>query len=284
MKKRTLRVYSRHFSHDPLRKSVFVDALAMIRFGSTTKPLVNYQVEINSIQAVKNSASKLLMKQCFTKASVKTAEWFTFVPADKLNPILFDSEGGCCDESRFSIDQMKFPIIIKHHFGSRGTGNYKLNTKEELEQWMKGKDISNYIGESYKTFLREYRLHCTEEGCFYACRKLLKNDTPADKRYQRHSDNSIWCIESNTSFNRPVNWTAIEADCVKALKSLGGDIMAFDVKVQSVKDGEGRVRQNPEWIVIESCSAPSLLEVGISKYREILPKLVNIKLHGKEQR
>lgn len=270
--KRSLRVFSRHPSHDPLRKGLMLPVLTLLRLGSVTTSHTKYEIELNSPDSIRNSASKLRMKERFTESGVKTPNWWIVKEVNKTHFIDSDNKGT-------NIQALPYPIVAKHHFGSRGTGNYKLNSKEELEQWMKGKDLSKYILEVFHNMAREYRLHIAKGlGCFYACRKLLKNDTPQDKRWSRHMDTSIWAIETNPSFSKPVNWNDIVADCEKALESLGGDIMAFDVKVQSAKNSEGQVRENPEWVILESNSAASLLTVGLEKYREIIPKLVSLKV------
>ena len=73
--------------------------------------------------------------------------------------------------------------------------------------------------------------------------------------------------EENELFDRPNNWNKIVSDCVKALKSLGLDIAAFDVKCEAgVK--------NPKWIILESNSAPALGGVGIEKYKQQLTKML----------
>ena len=43
---------------------------------------------------------------------------------------------------------------------------------------------------------REYRLHVTKFGCFYTCRKLVKNDAPEDT-WQKHDDVCNWVFEEN---------------------------------------------------------------------------------------
>lgn len=209
------------------------------------------------------------MKQCFTRGGVKTADWWTF---DNSNRFFNQVTGG-----HTAYNDLPYPIIVKSHHGSRGEGNSLLNNQQELEAWMRGKTLSNYIFEKYYTYTREYRLHVTEDGCFYTCRKMLKRDTPEDKKFQRHDDNCVWIMENNPEFNKPVNWNDIVADCVKALKSLGLDIAGFDVKVQSAKDSKGRLRDICEWIVIESCSAPSFGNVTLEKYTTEIPKVLNKK-------
>ena len=79
-------ILSRHPSHDVLRlKHKKIAALpyrSVIRFGSSTEvedtvAKGGNRIEINTVQAIKTSANKLLMKQKFTEANIKTAEWIT---------------------------------------------------------------------------------------------------------------------------------------------------------------------------------------------------------------
>lgn len=264
-------ILSRHPSHSILRtKNQTLPLLpfrSVIRLGSSTES--DGRLEINTVEAVKNSASKLLMKQKFTEAGVKTANWFT---ANIGNFYTRDTFGG------IDIDALPFPLVAKSHFGSRGIGNTKFNTKEELEAWLPGKNLNNYIFEQFVKMTREYRLHVTKFGCFYTCRKLIKNDAP-EGTWQRHDDVCNWVLEENPSFKKPKNWDAIVADCIKAKDALGLDICAFDVGVQGAKDGVER--ENPEWIIFESCSAPSFGAVTSQKYIEVLPKLLIDKYNNK---
>jgi len=254
---RKLKVFSRHPSHQDLREAgLLFEKRTLIRLGSETIPRHKFAVEINSPEVAKISGNKLLMKQKFTEAGVKTAGWI------KGKDIL--------DEDNHPID---FPIIAKHIYGSRGTGNYKLGSEEELNNWLDkpNRDLSKFIFEEFFKKGREYRLHVTKDGCFYTCRKLLKND--ADQRWHRHADNCVWILEDNPKFDKPVNWELIVTDCVKALEAIGADVLAFDVKVQLSKNKSGKVRENPEWIIIESCSAPSFGDITLQKYIEELPKI-----------
>lgn len=243
-------VFTRHPSHSKLRTELpLLPTRSVVRLGSTTiKEDGRERVEINTVQSIKNSANKLLMKKCFVASGVKTADWFT--------------EGNL---TTWASD--KYPIIAKSLYGSRGKGNTLINNQEELNQFLTGKTQSNYIFEKYYKYSREYRLHVTDDGCFYTCRKLLKNDTPEEKQFQRHDDNCVWILETNEKFKKPNNWNLIIDDCVKALKGLGLTIGAFDVKVQAKDD-------SPEWIIIESCSAPSFGEITLQKYLEEIPKQI----------
>jgi len=277
-------VLTRHPSHENFKKGlILMPFRSIIRFGSTTtldvynsrrKTRLNEAqmakiVEINSVEGIKNSSDKLKMKKCFNLAEIETADWWTtqdgikFKPYDLHDPV--------------TIDELEFPIIAKHRYGSRGTGNTLVKTKEELQSWLQHKTLSSYIFEKYYSYVREYRLHVTKNGCFYACRKMLKRDTPENEKYQRHDDNCVWYMENNPGFDRPVNWTNIVKDCVNALITLKLDVAGFDVRVQSSKTKDGSLRDNPEWIIIESNSACSHGNVTTDKYLQEIPKLLQDK-------
>jgi glutathione synthase/RimK-type ligase-like ATP-grasp enzyme len=250
-----LTLFSRHPSHNVLRKALIVPKRTLIRLGSTTKGSANYTLEINSIQSVKNSANKLLMKKIFKENDIKTADWWT--------------EGTLIDWAK-----ERYPIVAKSIYGSRGRGNTLIKNEEDLYIWAEDKNLSNYIFEKYYSYNREYRLHVTKNGCFYACRKVLKSETPEDKRWFRNDSNCSWLLETNEKFDKPVNWEDIEKECVKALTCLGLDIGGFDVRVQSSKDKDGNLREYPEFIVIESNSACSFGDITGIKYKEAIEKLI----------
>ena len=262
------RIRSRHPSHDILREELpLMKFRSVIRLGSTTE-LDNVPVQLNSVEAIRVSSNKLLMKQAFTRDGVKTANWWRYAQASHTSHQFFKNSSDAMDD----IVELPYPIVAKHIYGSRGTGNTLLNTQQELEQWMQGKTLSNYIFEAYMAYNKEYRLHVTEEGCFYTCRKMLKED--AKERWFRNDSNSVWILESNEAFDKPVNWDLIVADCVKALKAVGLDFGAMDVRVQSRLDKDEKVRKNPEWIVLESNSAPSMGVITTERYLAELPKLL----------
>jgi hypothetical protein len=275
-------ILSRHPSHSVLRANnktlPLLPFRSVIRLGSSTES--DDRVEINTIQAVKNSASKLLMKERFTQASVKTADWWTLYYGEdvEFKGILLSCKFNNEEPSNDPLSKFLYPIVAKSHFGSRGTGNTKFNNKEELEAWLPNKNLNSYIFEQFVKMTREYRLHVTKFGCFYSCRKLVRNDAP-ENTWQRHDDVCNWILEENPSFKKPRNWDDIVADCIKAKDALGLDICAFDVGVQGAKDGVER--ENPEWIIFESCSAPSFGEITGKKYAEILPQLLIDKNNNK---
>ena len=257
-------VRSRHPSHRPLRTTLSrLPFRTVVRLGSTWAGDQAARIECNSAQSVRTSASKYLMKQAFDAANVITPVWVNGnVTAQRLNEF---------------IQQHGFPIVAKHHYGSRGTGNYLLKTQAELTAWMVGKTLENYIFEKFYDYTREYRLHVTRTGCFYTCRKMLKQGTPENQRWYRNDSNSAWMVEDNPLFDKPSNWNVIVAESVKALTAVGLDIGAIDVKVQSRTNSQGQVRTNPKFIILETNSAPSMKEIGLQKYQEAIPQILRSK-------
>lgn len=263
-------ILSRHPSHSVLRaRTKNMQPLpfkSVVRLGSTTEigdtiAKGKDRIEINSIQSIKNSASKLLMKQKFTEAGVCTAYWIEHCPIQGLQ-------------------DLEFPIVAKSHYGSKGKGNTLLKTHQEYLDWALNKNLSNYIFEKFINYGHEFRLHITEDGCFYACRKALKADVSEDQKWRRHDDNCVWLLEENESFCKPNSWKDIENDCVRALKAIGADILSFDVKVQSPFNKEGNKREYQDYILLECNSASSMdngtgeLSICAKKYIKEITKLI----------
>lgn len=261
-----LRILSRHPSCAKLRHKVFIrGAKVVYRHGSTTKG--DFKYEINSVESVRNSADKLRMKECFTKAGISQANW------RRLDA--FKSK----EQMTTFIKEVGFPdnhLIIKSRFGSRGNGNYLIKTQKELDAFIGSRNCSDYIIEEYKNYSKEFRIHVHANGYFYTCRKALKKDTPDKEKFQRHDDNCVWILETNPDFGKPSNWADIVSDCVKALKAIGGDVLAFDVKTTDPKNSKEK-NKAVKWIIIESCSAPSFGDVTADRYIVELPKIIKNK-------
>lgn len=261
-------IRSRHPSHDILRREnktlPLLPFKSVIRFGSS-KEFTDGRIELNTVAAIKNSSNKLLMKTCFTNNEVKTADWGIGIDLnDVLNDLANHTEDG----------KVPYPIISKHIFGSRGTGNKKHDDQESLEAWMEDKDLSKYIFEKYYSYNREYRLHISKNGCFYTCRKMLQADAPQDVRWYRNDAHCNWILEDNELFDKPVNWDEVIEESVKALKAVGLDIGAVDLRIQSAKNKDGDLREAPKFIVVEINSAASFGDKTSEKYIEELPKLL----------
>lgn len=267
-------IRSRHPSHNVLRKHLpRLPFRSIVRLGSTTEleESVNIKrVECNSVDAIKNSSSKIRMKDCFIKAGVRTAD-FIMGKEGKQNILDFAEE--------------VFPIVAKQAFGSKGKGNTLLKTMDEIVAFLDNKSLNEYVFEKYYNYGLEFRLHITSEGCFYTCRKALKKDCPEDQKWRHHDDTCVWYTEQNPDFKKPNSWNLIVEDCVKALKSIGADVLSFDVKVQSALDKDGRKREEQDYILIECNSASSMsngtdeISICASKYIEEIPKILKRK-HG----
>lgn len=285
------RIRSRHPSHNILRDKLSFPLFpfkSVIRLGSFTE-LENIgkgeeRVEINTVDAIKNSADKLRMKECFSEGKVKTADWFKIgllAPDSFHEPelaIFGGKIGEYIDPENLSIedDVITYPLIAKHRLGSKGRGNYKLNSLEELTAWLDKRldRLDEYIFEKFYNYVREYRLHVTEDGYFYACRKMLKSDTPDKDKWYRNDDHCVWIMETNELFDKPSSWDEIVKHSVEALKATGLDFGAVDVKVQSATNNKGKKRKEQEFIIIEINSAPGFAPVTEQKYLEMLPQLL----------
>jgi glutathione synthase/RimK-type ligase-like ATP-grasp enzyme len=270
-------IRSRHPSHSILRRrnSKVLPLLpfkSLVRFGSITtiKDTVSEggdRIEINTVEAVKNSSNKLKMKQCFDADNIISADWI---------------HTSICSSAEFDdwFNSIKFPVISKSLYGSRNNGNVKHDTLEGLEKWMKNRDLKNYIFEKFYNYAREYRLHVTEDGCFYTCRKMLKQGTPDKDKWFRNDTHCVWIMEENDSFDKPCNWDKVVKESVKALNAVGLDMGAVDLKIQSAKTEKGNLRKDPSFIVIEINSAPSFGDITQEKYTKQIPIILKKKYDG----
>lgn len=218
----------------------------IIRLGSTTPSRMSSWIELNTVKAVENCSNKFVMKQLFEKAKVASPRFFT------------------CEEVVKA--KFEFPLVKKLKFRSRGEGMVLVKDKKQLDSILANGNKKGMYFEEYFDSCREYRLHVSELGCFYTCRKVRKKD--AKERWFFNNSNSSWLMEDNKNFNRPKTWDSIVKECQKGLKALGLDFAAFDV----------RVRKDGKFMIIEANSAPSFGKVTAKRYLEHLPLLVNKKL------
>lgn len=256
-----LKIRSRNNSANLLRKQIIVDHPAVFRLGSftPTEEIFRHCIhperiqEINTVEACKTSNDKFLMKLAFAEHDVKTAEW-----SGLDNPLF--------------IEEFQGPYIIKYIHSSKGKGIYFMKTKEDVLRFVNehSNSLDNYIIEKYYTYVREYRLHVDKFGCFLANRKMLKSD--ATERWHRHHINTVWIREENEMFDKPSNWDVIVTECQRAIAAVGLDIGCVDVKVQNNK------HEHPDFIILETNSAPALGEESAEKYIIELKKLTNNEL------
>lgn len=261
MKQKHLIVRSRNKSCAPLRE-IEVPITTIYRMGSTTPTeqitKKKKYIEINSVNSCKISSNKILMKRRIRHAHCSTAEYF----------VGNNNEQSFLDICEDRLNKWKNGIIAKRKNSSKGNGLARLTTTTDCWEFFYENqgDLHNWIFERYYTYTKEYRIHVTKEGYFYAARKMLiegKGD-----RWHRHADNSVFILENNELFDKPSNWDNIVESCVNALKAIGLDIACFDVKVQ-------KNNVDPKYILLESNSAPCLKDVGIQAYKKQLIKIIN---------
>ena len=259
-------VRSRNFSCKPLRE-IEVKRRTILRLGSTTPTATiarenNYKgkyIEINSEEACRNSGDKRIMKKHFLHAGVPTAEFFIFTDKCK-NPY---------DKLIYYLGKWK-KLIIKRYNSSKGNNIYLIQNKDDIKSFLDTvkEPLDNYIVEKYYNYVKEYRIHVTNDGYFHASRKMLKQD--AVDRWHRHDNNSVWIKEDNELFDTPSSWWFIIDACICALRSLHLDIAAFDVKVQHPKDEN----EFANFIILESNSAPAMGDNTIVKYKDAINKIL----------
>lgn len=265
------KIRSRHPSHKALRlnANLKVPFRAGIRLGSTTEfdddiTKGGKRVILNDIDAIKTSSSKFLMKKAFFKAGVKSADFYFFKLSNDI-PVLIDANG-----NEVQLQNAPLPLIAKINYGSRGRGMKKLDTIEQVSEFIKThKTSEKYYFEKFYNYAREYRLHVNKNGCFYTCRKMIKPGT--EEKWYRNNENCIWYKEDNPNFDKPSVWPDIVSECVKALLATGLDFGACDVKVQSEKN---KKRKTVEFVILEINSAPSYGDITFERYVEELPKML----------
>ena len=270
-KRGTLRVFSKHPSHSIIRNLIETERPTLLRLGSTT-PWDEAEIELNTIDSIKNCSDKLKMKDLFWQNGIKSPNYFAYIPNRKQFIICLPEQQAKWLTVEQLAEEVKFPIIAKRSFRSRGAGMEKIDDLEQLEAFIQRHITANtynqdnpYYFEEYANFTREYRVHCSSlGGYFYSCRKLIKDETPQDERWYRNDSNCNWVTETHSSFNRPETMDAIVADCNKALGALGLDIGGFDVRVN--KEGD--------WRIIEANSACSFSRRTPWKYADELTKLI----------
>lgn len=235
----------------PLRRSIFVNKRAIVRLGSRTPSRQIYPtqsfVEVNTVESIENSRDKLRMKECFSRYDVKQAEWFTLDQA----PITRMAD---------------FPYVGKQIVGFKGHGMQLIENVDQLRDFVRTHGNSYFI-EKFYNYAREYRIHATSDHSFLSWRKLRRAD--AEQRWFFNSTNCNWVGEDHELFQRPNNWDELCNAAVMAVRSVGLDIGAVDIRVQS--------RNNPDYIVCEVNSAPQLGEIGIEHYRREITNIINNK-------
>lgn len=232
---------------------------SVVRLGSVTENesiFTPYQlqkgiVEVNTTNAVRTSSNKLRMKEAFKTKDVAQAEWWTV------------------DEFK-NLKEIPYPVLAKKIRGSKARGMVKIENKEELDQFYKNHSLSGYYFEKFYNFSREYRLHMSvASGEFMSWRKLRRSDE--DQRWYFNNSNCNWVNPEHELFDKPKNWDKVIENCQKALESVGLDLGACDVRIQSNN------KKDPKFIICEINSAPSLGDKGLEIYADEIENILKYK-------
>ena len=255
LRKRRVQIRTRNHSARPLRGNIMADRSAIVRLGSLTtledaytrKKNLNNIIEINTVEAVQNSRDKFAMKKCFDNAKISHADYY--IDSTKID------------------DSIDYPIVAKRKFGFKGRGMYLLCSRGEFLNFMEKQYDKDYFFEKFYNYAREYRLHICNGQIFMVWRKLRKKD--AEERWYFNDSNCNWVSEQHELFNKPVNWKDICKHSIKAMKAVGLDLGAVDVRVQSDK------HETPLFIICEVNSAPALGNRGIEEYKKQIQNFID---------
>jgi glutathione synthase/RimK-type ligase-like ATP-grasp enzyme len=246
MKYRRPKVLSRNHSCNGLRRTLDrTPYRVIVRLGSVTER--DADLHINTVQAVKNSSSKFIMKTLFENHNVNQALWYK------------------------DLTNVEFPLVAKKHYGRQGIGMVLIKDEKELEEFVSSNNIDRYVIEKFYNYSREYRVHISDLGEIMSWRKLRRSNST--ERWFFNSHNCNWVSSNHELFNKPDNWEDIIEHCSRALKATGLNLGACDV----------RVNKKGDFIICEINSAPALGELGIEQYRDHLNKLIQWKIQDASQ-
>lgn len=244
-------VLSKNYTCNGLRRTLNrTNKRVIIRLGSVTEREAD--IHINTVQAVKNSSSKFIMKNLFDEAGINHADWFIH------SDVIGSNEKGISTKEK----TIEYPIVAKLYFGKQGKGMYLIRNLEDYLKFMNEKPSGKYIIEKYYNYAKEYRIHVSKLGHVMSWRKLRRSDST--ERWFFNSHNCNWVSENHELFDKPKTWENIIEQCISALNATKLSIGACDV----------RVNKKGEFIICEINSAPSLGENGVEIYKEHLNHLI----------
>lgn len=168
----------------------------VVRLGGTM-PYKDYNIHINSAEAVKNSIDKKKQKMLLIGAGLQTL------------PLL---------------KEPAYPCVVK---GIVRSGGVNVFIARDADQFRKVEQQINggYVIEPLFEATSEYRLHCTKDEVFFAVKKQKRN--PDDIIINR--DNHF----NKREFLKPRLWKQMQEECVKAMRVLDLDLACFDVMYSS---------------------------------------------------
>lgn len=237
-----LRIASRHPSHKAILRMKQMPNFSKrvrVRFGSTKNHRI-CDIDFNTIEAIKNTANKVKMKDIFADEEIDS-------------PLYFENDEAGRDA--IARGMLGDKIFFKIPFHSRGRGMVVYDTKEEaLSQTNRG-----YF-EMAQVSNREFRVHVMDGEAFYVDEKR-----PRDKSINMTDRPEIKNMASGFKFRRPIKEYPPEvvSESIKAVEALGLDFGAADVGLND--DGV--------WIY-EVNTAPSLRTKTRKLYQKALVKSI----------
>lgn len=276
-------ILSSHPTHNIISKILPKQTFpSLLRLGSKTLVDKKY-IECNSLNSIKNTSNKLLMKCILLKNNINTPELYVCY----LNRLRLDgtiefinivdlkntTEGKRIIGEKTNIMELNYPIIAKMHFKSKNNKVVILENSNQVEEFVKTNNVRKYIFERYRNFRREYKVYATQNGIFCIQRKK-----------RNYNSKSIW----NTNFKESTLTTIFNGEwlsdneiipcfnemnihCLQALKAFDMDICSFDIKVKNDGDVFTIINANSGDAISEEVIplyAKQVKEVLIKKYEK----------------
>lgn len=135
-------IRTKNFSSAPLRGSLGEFPMrAIVRLGSRTTIADAYPrmpqgqpvIEVNTVESIENSRSKLLMKERFAEVEVPQADWYIWKDSDTFINQITQEEINISD----LLNILPSGILMKRVFGFKGRGMFYIKT---MEDWQAFKD------------------------------------------------------------------------------------------------------------------------------------------------
>lgn len=259
------KVLSKNHTAEPLRLKNKLFPVrpyrSVVRLGSVTEiEDEDRRIVCNSAQAGRKSSNKLVMKKCFEQFNLPQARMYQ--PSEIKTLIL---ENSLKDH---------LPLIAKKIMGKKGIGMQVIVSTDAMNEFIENNSLKEYFFEKFYNYGREYRIHTSiASPSFMIWRKLRRNDS--EEKWYFNNDNCNWVSPEHELFDAPPNLDEIVKNCQQALISVGLDIGACDVRIQTSKHNP------PSYIICEVNSGPSLGEKGVLVYRDEIIKILDLKYSEK---
>ncbi len=257
MKKKRPSVISRHPSHKNFELPLF-DKSVRIRFGSLSTFSRVKDIEFPSIDAIKSTSNKVLMKKKFIEHGVSTPIWGY---VDLLSLRIMSENAGIPDslQNLFKVeDGIVVPVcelIFKEKNHSRGEGIMFVASHDDIKLLREnGKEgyLEQVVGNK-----REFRVHVCDGNAFY-----IDEKRPRERGHTARIKN----LANGYKYREPRKEfpDAVKDEAIKAVNAIGIEFGAVDVSLSE----DGTVN------VFEVNSAPGMRSRTRKLYNEQLISLI----------